>query len=142
MNINITMKDCNFIVKPESRKVICVFYPPRLKYVVQDYLDELPGRLSLSSGLCRKYDSLRMPSYFKGVATCAPEDEWNEELGKLVAFNKMKKKFCSAFFRRINLFFNDVDQQIEQAIVTCDLMGEKWNKQITNTDEKIKAYFK
>lgn len=142
MNINITMKDCNFIVKPESRKVICVFYPPRLKYVVQDYLDELPGRLSRSSGLCRKYDSLRMPSYFKGVATCAPEDEWNEELGKLVAFNKMKKKFCSAFFRRINLFFNDVDQQIEQAIVTCDLMGEKWNKQITNTDEKIKAYFK
>lgn len=133
MRIRIDRKHCKFIVKPEDRKVICVYKTN--PDIVEDYFwDAVRG----TSFVFDSATQVKMRNYYTGIATCSPEDEWDEELGKLIAYNKMMKKFCSAFFRRLNYYFDKYDKVLENAVIQCDTMGEKWNKQIEMLDNEIR----
>ena len=131
MKIHIDMKDCKFILKPDERRIVCIYYiDPE---ILIDYLNH---NCNVYTDY-KEYDILKMRHYYTGIATCAPDDEWNEDTGKLIAFTKMKKKFCTSVFRRINRFFDKRDTEINRAAETCDRMGEKWNRQIDTLDKEI-----
>ena len=132
MKIRIEKQDCKFIVKPEERKVICIYYiNPEI------LIDYLTDSCAMYTDY-KEYNMLKMRHYYTGMATCASEDEWNEDTGKLIAFAKMKKKFCSSVFRHINRFFDARDNEINRAAEICDRMGEKWNKEIDTIDKEIR----
>lgn len=131
MKIDISMERCRFIVKPEDRIIVCIL--PCARISVFNFLYGLDGHLPFSTSVMPP----QLSEYYKGIAYCAPEDEWNEELGKLIAYNKAKRKFCTAFFRKINTYFNKVYKEIESAASTCDALGLKWSDSIIKLDKQI-----
>lgn len=103
VNINSYLKNnAVFYVNKNKRTVACVindtedffreFIESNCRISVS--INLLYGHCDLSSEYDRFNDLIkRMPNSFSGVAHCAEEDTFNEELGKQIAFNKMCRKF-------------------------------------------------
>lgn len=132
----IKMSECKFYVDEEARVVVCVI-PPFVEEgnwrkftsdMVTDFIadnfqfPEIDFRYSLESKLT---DELRMPSTFVGKAVCAPEDEWNEETGKMIAFSRAKDKCYKSFFKRANKFIQAVDRRLGDMIERFNDFGLK-----------------
>ena len=121
MKINIKPKNCRFIVNEQERKVICILENTRdlaLDFVDTDYL------FSLSS---KEYRELQMPNRFTGIATCSAGDEWDEEVGKAIAFGKLKYKVNTSLFKRGNKLVEMLDKKLNRVIEQFDTYGEKIN---------------
>ena len=117
--IKILQKDAKFIVKEEERKVVCLIEGTR--FLAEEYIEKNTNLPSIW------YDSqvLDLPNRFVGIATCAPDDKWNEELGKKIAFHKAKEKFCVSLFKHLNEFINLYDNYINDAVTKINIYGEK-----------------
>ena len=131
MKVKIDRERCKFIVKPESRKVICVWNCN--KNMLMEFLQDVDGFYVTSD----EWRRLAMRPYYVGVATCAPEDEWDEELGKTIAFYKMKKKFYVSFFKRVNYFFDNRDKMLNRIAEDLDRIGERGNRELTKLENEI-----
>ena len=128
----IKMSDCKFYVDKEARTVVCVI--PNTKNMVNDFVwDHFQwSDMNMSDGidyLLRR--KLRMPDSFRGKAVCAPEDEWNEETGRLVAYDKARDKCYKSFFKRANLLVQLIDERLGSMITMFNEFGMKLdNKRI------------
>ena len=120
----IKMSDCKFYVDEENRTVICV-----IPKIVNDNLSTANALVSFISENCEFSDisfwdalnyksvkELSLPESFRGKAVCAPDDEWDVETGKLIAFSRAKEKFYKSFFKRANIFVRMIDKRLEQTI--------------------------
>ena len=120
----IKMSDCRFYVNEDTRTVVCVI--PDTKHMVDDFISEhfnFPELdLAVYGRLCK---AIRMPQSFMGKAVCAPEDEWDEETGRIIAFAKAKDKCYRSFFKRANLFVQSVDKRLGDMIETFNNFGLK-----------------
>lgn len=65
-----------------------------------------------------------MPDRFVGVATCDENDEWDEEVGKSIAFSRAKYKLHNSFFKRANTFVNECDRTLSKLITSLNDYGE------------------
>ena len=120
----IKMSDCRFYVNETERVIVCVI--PNTKTMVEDFiLDNFiyPELDFTVYGGFRKV--IKMPYSFMGKAVCAPDDEWNEELGKKIAFAKAKDKCYKSFFKRANAFIQCVDRRLGDMINTFNDFGLK-----------------
>ena len=54
-----------------------------------------------------------IPDVFVGVAKCAPEDSFDEEVGKKIALTKAKARRCKAVNNMINKFIEDEKRDLE-----------------------------
>lgn len=134
----IKMSDCRFYVNEEARTVVCVI--PNTQYMVKDFIGEhfhWSGDFDFSDyNLNYKLsDELNMPNSFVGKAVCAPEDEWNEETGKLVAFSRAKDKCYKSFFKRANMFVQKLNGRQEDMIDIFNHFGTK----LENKREALQA---
>jgi serine/threonine protein kinase HipA of HipAB toxin-antitoxin module len=66
-----------------------------------------------------------MPDRIVGVATCDENDEWNEEIGKAIAFSRAKYKLHNSFFKRANTFANECGQALNKLIDSLNDYGEQ-----------------
>lgn len=120
INVKPTSENVRFIVQPERRKVVCII--SNTKYYLGDFVDLwgndwcAPNRIE---------DILRMPDRFVGVATCDENDEWNEEVGKAIAFSRAKYKLHNSFFKRANTFVNECDRALSKLITSLNDYGEQ-----------------
>ena len=120
----IKMSDCRFYVNEAERVVICVI--PNTKLMMEDFIldnfnfPELD--FTVYSGLRKK---IQMPCSFVGKAVCMPEDEWDEETGRLIAFSKAKDKCYKSFFRRANVFVQAIDRRLGDMINVFNDFGLK-----------------
>lgn len=126
----IKMKDCKFYVDEANRTVVCVIPTWRgpegdkveTRNMVLDFIEEhfdfpdlhMYDALGYLSELFMK--ELRMPRTFMGKAVCAPEDEWDEELGRKIAFSRAKDKCYKSFFKRANKFIQTMDRRLGDII--------------------------
>ena len=126
----IKMSDCKFYVDEEKRTVVCVI--PKVAggaNVANSVLDFIYdncdfGDMYLYDALSfRCHKKFTMPKTFVGKAVCAPEDEWNEETGKLIAFSRAKQKFYNSFFKRANLFVNMLNNCLGETIEKFNDLG-------------------
>lgn len=120
----IKMTDCRFYVNEDERIIICVI--PNTTYMVEEFINDnfdFPELDVSIYGKLRKH--VRMPSSFIGKAVCAPEDEWDEELGRKIAFAKAKDKCYKSFFKRANLFVQAVDRRLGDMITIFNDFGVK-----------------
>lgn len=120
----IKMSDCRFYVDEAARTIVCVI--PNTEDMVEDFIRdnfEYPEFDFTVYGRLRK--TIKMPYSFMGKAVCAPEDEWNEALGKKIAFAKAKDKCYKSFFKRANTFVQGVDRRLGDMINTFNDFGLK-----------------
>lgn len=122
----IKMSDCRFYVDEEARTVICVI--PNTKNMVNDFIwDHFQwSDVNMSDALdYHLRRQIKMPKSFMGKAVCAPEDEWNEELGRMLAFSRAKDKCYKSFFKRANMFVQTVDRRLGDMIEAFNDFGMK-----------------
>ena len=122
----IKMNDCRFYVDEAARTVVCVI--PNTRMMVRDFIYEHFdwSDVSMSDALCyRMRNKIDMPHSFMGKAVCASEDEWNEELGKKIAFSRAKDKCYKSFFKRANTFVQTIDLRLGDMIEMFNDFGIK-----------------
>lgn len=138
MKLNISSKDCKYIVDKNKRKVICIIDNTSDMFV--DFMFR-NFRVFFSDngfwGSKHFENKLRMPRRFVGVATCSDTDEWNEETGRLLAYSRAKDNLNKSFFKRANLYVNTIDKEIDRATETLNILGQKLTNNTARRHEKI-----
>ena len=144
----IKMSNCRFYVNEAERTVVCVI--PQfveeggrrnfISDMVLDFIDdnfhfrEMDFRY-LSNPVFR--DELRMPSTFMGKAVCSPNDEWDEEVGKMIAFSRAKDKCYKSFFKRANHFIQALDRRLGDMIEEFNDFGMRLEDKRLGLEQKI-----
>lgn len=132
---DISMKDCKFFVNEEKRTVVCVI--EGMRYRVYSDLDRAISSAStvimLGEGM-----TARLKDRFVGKAVCSSEDEWDENTGKLLAYNRAKNKFYRSYFKHLNHIMYDIDQALDQVQARFNEFGE----QITNSFNQMEQTLK
>ena len=120
----IKMSDCKFYVNESERVVVCVI--PHTRKMVSDFIREHFQFSDLDFWFALyNTEMVHMPNSFIGKAVCAAEDEWNEELGRKIAFSRAKDKCYKSFFKRANQFVQLVDRRLGDMIDTFNNFGLK-----------------
>lgn len=140
----IKMKDCRFYVNEEKHTVICVI--PNTKDMLVEFIAEHFRWDSIDiwntiSGKLYTHD-LRLPHSFTGKAVCAPEDNWDVETGKLIAFSRAKDKCYKSFFKRANKLVQAIDARLGDMITMFNDFGVKLEDKRDALQEEIDARLK
>ena len=144
MEINVKMKDCRFFVDEEKRTVICVI--ENTSNLVRNFFDLNWWNENIGSSSRQvkfvpygKLDEFMiLPDRFVGKAVCAPEDEWNEEAGRLIAFDRAKTKLNTSFFKRAQEYVTEVDIAFNNMITSVNGYGERLSRGMEKRHEHIK----
>ena len=132
----IKMKDCRFFVDEEKRTVACSIENTR--HMFRNYMeDELKMGCIVNYTNSKILQTLKMPPRFVGTAHCSPEDTWNVETGKLIAFKRAKEKLYGSFFRHANTFMNEIDRVLDRGEVQLNRIGEKVSRNLDHLDKVI-----
>lgn len=138
---NVKPEDCHYIVNEEKRKVVCLI--EGTKYFFLNFANDnfvlSPECFDNPWGKVynNMHDRLVMPNRFCGVATCSEEDEWDEEIGKLIAYSRAKDNLIKSFFKRATFFINTVDRHINDAVDVLNMLGQKLEVSTDRRHKKI-----
>lgn len=130
------MNDCLFFVNKEKRRVVCRINGTKYNFI--NFLSALPEANFFDFFREGIGEKLPMPNSFIGIATCSPDDEWDEELGKKIAYHRAKNNMNRSFFKRVNTFFNALDTRLDRLAETFDKYGEKLSKAADHREKEIK----
>ena len=110
MKHSIKREDVKYFVNEEKRTVVAVLEGTECLFT--DFMYDNNGPLP-----CRDYyeldDRYSLPNRFVGIAKCSVNDEWNEQLGKLIAFDRLKEKVNNSFIKCANKYVEDIDNDID-----------------------------
>ena len=140
MKINIKPSDCKFVVNKEKGKVICILEETQDKLF--EYIDENESHFSYLSVAADRKNIIHMPNRFIGIATCSPDDEWNESLGRRIAFYKMRNKFYHCLFKRADAFVNWIDDNLNQLVEEFNSWGDKVRENLDKEKDRIETQLK
>ena len=123
MKHSIRKEDVKYIVNPEQKKVVA--YIEGTQWMFCDFVSEnYPGTdMFWCNGNLE--EKLKMPNKFIGIATCSPDDVWNEETGRLIAFDRMKDNLNKSFFKRANTFVAEMERRLDLFCDRADAYGMK-----------------
>lgn len=126
--INVRPEDCTFVVDEDKRTIVC--YITNTRDMFRDFVSDFHWALySYMLDYSEKKEPFTlMPNRFVGVATCSPDDTWNEEFGKRLAFDRMKEKLHRSFFKRANWFVNEVDFTLNSLVTELNNYGSTLSK--------------
>ena len=106
------------IIKEEDQKVIAIVDDDTcgagyLENIVRDYIYNYFN----NRGTCiinfnydtKMYHNLSLASYYRTIATCNPNDIWDEKVGIKVALDKMKSKLENAVRNRLTIFYDRIN---------------------------------
>lgn len=104
------MDKIQYYVNKDARTVVCVINSTEKSFL--NYLAHRPMNEFFYSTFFShdKRMKLFMPKTFKGVAKCNPNDEWNEEIGKLIAYDKARMKENASFFKRAQFVLDELNK--------------------------------
>ena len=124
-------EDCHFIVKKDEGKVICII--DDVKYDAYDYFNHC------TPFSCAYYDiqNVQIPDRFVGIATCSKDDEWDEHIGRVIAYNRALKKYSKCFFKAINRLVNTIDDMLNRFTGEANNYGAKLAAAIDSSDNWI-----
>lgn len=133
----IKMSDCKFYVDKEARTIICVVSNTQNlmhRFMWENF--QFPDIDFTTSGN-KLWKSLQLPHSFMGKAVCAQEDEWDEELGKKIAFSRAKDKCYKSFFKRANLLVQTIDKRLGHIINIFNDFGLKLSEKREALEQQI-----
>ncbi len=120
--INITPNSCHFIVNKNKRKIICIIEHTKFNFL--DIIYETKWDYYLMN---KNIEKFYMPNRFVGIATCHIEDDWDEELGKRIAFSKLKDKYNASFYKRASAFLSSISEDFNNLIDFLNIIGAKFS---------------
>ena len=118
----INKKDVSFKVDKENRTIVA--YITGTQKIFMDFCYDNYAPTDSNFSLYKKKEFL-MPDRFVGIAVCSPEDNWNEELGKRIAFDRLKNKVATSFFKRAHAYARFMDKEYETFLNRINSYGEK-----------------
>ena len=110
MKHSIKREDVKYFVNEEKRTVVAVL--EGTEDLFTDFIYENDGLMSVSENYDFD-DRYLLPNRFVGIAKCSVNDEWNEQLGKLIAFDRLKEKVNNSFVKCANKYVEDIDNDID-----------------------------
>ena len=66
-------------------------------------------------------------------------DEWNEDIGRLIAFDRMKDNLNKSFFKRANTFVDEMEKALDRFCEDTNAYGKRLE---INTDRRKKLIAK
>ena len=142
----IKQSDCKFYVDEVARTVICII--PDTQEMIESFIyehfkfNDIDFFQAANLFYRSKFGAaIRMPRSFMGKAVCAPEDEWDEALGRKIAFARAKDKCYKSFFKRMNLFVQTVDRRLGNMIDTLNDFGLKLSEKKEKLESEIDKLF-
>lgn len=135
----IKMSDCKFYVDEAKRTVVCVV--PRTHNMVAQFLHDSCEFNDVWFGGSRLRDKIEMPKSFSGKAVCSPDDEWNEEIGKKLAFKRAKEKVYTSFFKRASTYVNTIDRRLNEMITRFNDFGAKLDENQKKLTDELEFVF-
>ena len=135
----IKQSDCKFYVNEEERTVVCVI--PNTEGMLEEYILENFGfpEFDFSSYWGKLRRKVKMPHSFMGKAVCSKDDEWNEEVGRLLAFSRAKDKCYKSFFKRANMYVQTIDRRLGDMISMFNDLGLKLETKKETVESKIES---
>lgn len=115
-------EDVKFKVDENKRTIVC-WVEGTENMFIDFYTDNFNGCPTYHT-----FEKCKMPNRFVGKAVCSQDDVWNEELGKLIAYDRMKTALNKSFF---NAAKRCVDYQDKCLGDFCDIVnsyGEKLSR--------------
>ena len=128
----IKRSDCKFYINEDKRTIVCVI--PDTKYLLDEFI-KANNEFMYDNYIA--WETLEMPHSFSGKAVCSDEDEWDEELGKTIAYARARRKMYNSFFRRANTYVNMFDKQINDMISNLNALGEKVTEWQDNLQKEV-----
>ena len=111
MKHSIKREDVKYFVNEEKRTVVAVL--EGTEDLFTDFIYDNNGLISLNEHYYDFDNRYRLPNRFVGIAKCSINDEWNEQLGKLIAFDRLKEKVNNSFIKCANKYVEDIDNDID-----------------------------
>ena len=134
MKINIKKSDCFFKVDEKNRKVVCVYTAdPELAI---NYIYSFNKERGVPTYIPTN-DNMYLPWHTVGIAKCAEGDTWDEELGRDIAFAKMKAKFGRSFFRAMEAYFDFYDKNLNALQDSINSIGDAWRKGLHTRCDRV-----
>ena len=130
----VSKEDVVYIVDEKKRKVVA--YVEGTKYELVNFISENKGILPDWFDHPKLHDKLLLPNKFVGIATCSPDDEWNPEIGKLIAYHRMKTNMSKSFFKHAEAYYKLMLKKVNE---TVDLINVYGNKLTTNYNRRIET---
>ena len=137
----IKMSDCKFYVNEAERTVVCVI--PHTEDMLMDFIYDHFTFSKFDIGVALGWHGRRdcyMPKSFCGKAVCSANDEWDEELGRRIAFSRAKDKCYKSFFRRANGLVNMIDMYLGRMMEQFNSFGDKCVANKERLDASIEHY--
>lgn len=94
-----------FIIKEEDGVVVAI---------LQNTSMDLINLLKVDTDDYRVIEKLLLSDSYKGVARLADGDEWDEEVGKEIAFEKAHAKYKEAILKRLKMIKKGIKESLEQ----------------------------
>lgn len=132
--INIRPSDCKFVVNREKNKVVCILEDT--KYYAHQLIWNMPIYKLLNSIT----SELKMPDHFIGIATCSSNDEWDEALGRRLAFLRMREKFYMSLFKHVDNYIKKLDESLASTVDEINAFGDKVEYNINKEREWLKEH--
>lgn len=111
----------HYIVKPEEGVVVCI---------IHDCCCNAMALVNKHTGLfegmpCQCNQSQYCLSEYRGVAKCSPEDTFNEEYGKKLAYKKAYVKYTAALERTVKRIVKDYTTIGDSLNTSLKKVGDK-----------------
>lgn len=94
-----------FIIKEEDGVVVAI---------LQNTSMDLINLLKVDTDDYRVIEKLLLSDSYKGIARLADGDEWDEEVGKDIAFEKAHAKYKEAILKRLKMIKKGIKESLEQ----------------------------
>ncbi len=149
----IKMSDCKFYIDEPARTVVCgipsiiekedgrIF----IKDMVRDFISDnfRFSDFDLSYAIEAKLErEIDMPRSFIGKAVCAEEDNWDVEIGKLLAYSRARDKLYKSFFKRANSFVQSLDRRLGDIITAFNDFGGKLEDKREGIEQRLEEMMK
>lgn len=134
MKVGVSKKNCKFYVDKDARIVVCVIPETLCSFV--DFIDTFISNGDFDLPYPNPYkDYYYLPSSIVAKAKCAPEDEWNEEYGRELAYQRAKEKFYRYFFRCADKYVKFLVDQVFKCADVFDIIQKRLDEKVEIDDE-------
>lgn len=133
MKVEVSKKNCKFYVDKDARIVVCVIPDTRFTFV--RFIEKNTAAYQIALPFPYPYDEYYFPSSISAKAKCAPEDEWNEEYGRELAYQRAKEKYYRYFFNLTDKYFAYIEKQVSRCAELFDGVQARLNKKADTQHE-------
>lgn len=119
--------DVNYIVNEEKGIVVCTISNCAANAIA--LVDSTTDAFGVPCGIPEVFF---MNSQYKGIAKCMPEDTFDVEYGKKLAYRKAYLKYATALERKVKYIANDHKRYVEEILAN-------FNKAVDKVDGKTLA---